>query len=356
MFTVSDQITSLPIYKYASAANNTLRKIAFPSLSCASFLLVSFTSTAAQAQNSFSMQADVSMHSDEVDYDVSSIENVESQSLALTGVYYLQAVNIESAPIRESAFLSRASNVTVDIERNTIEKPSDRENDINRVTSSVDIHLADSHFRVGGLLAVVDEHFDVALEYDYNAAAFGGYFGWQIQENSLLSFVSWLEGGEYDYSSPFLSDDDVSKHYSTAQYHQVFSFENFHLAVGGGLSLGLDTIENSNGVYTNEDEYVHVARSDEVYVIYYPSQQLGIGAKVNSYSYVYDEELEVIAYAGQVEHDSYTTMAMTLSYDVSNMLGLSAAFGLGSGTLAIYRGRDVDYDLSFFEVAAQFRF
>ena len=304
-----------------------------------SLLVLSLT-----AQADFNVQLDTNYHEIEQRYQRDADSKTETYDVQ--GTYYFSPVIITQSPIREAAFLSQHSNISlqyIDVEQ---DKPTVVEHDRKDFVAGADIRIAESAFRLGGFIGSVDETFTT---YDYSAITLGATFGWHIRNNSLLAFKIHTENGDTDKP---LGKFDYTKNMFNVDYKHLLSLRDSSLSFGGGLGfahvredLELDDDYTSNELFFN------------AFVTWYVTPKFGFGGELTGdaiYSYTYNHNTE----SGRI-HDSEVsaTAAFTASYDMNEYIGFNAALGWGDGLRKKNSQRhDRSYDIHILTAGIQARF
>ena len=291
----------------------------------------------AAAHADFNWQVDAAIGGSEIDYDSKVFKDTENDQIDVSGTYYIQTVNTENKPIREAAFMGRNSSVRIAYGTDNQSEPSSATDDDENMQVSADIRIGQSDFRVGGVIGSLKN--DDGSSNDYSGTLVGVGFGWHIVENSLLGFELSSETGDSGSNTT-----EVSATAFTVNYKQIIGLGDTNLSVGGELSSIATTNDYVVGSDQTDDTVVFT-----VFAKWYMTDQFGFGGKVSSSSTDFDDK-------GTSDMDNNTMVAGLISYDFNELIGVSAEIGIGSGTTEYILGDDLDYDASYWSLAAQMRF
>ena len=258
----------------------------------------------------FNWQVDANYMSTENDYDI-NIANIdeEADGYGVQGKYYLSSVVVDQLPIREAAFLGKQSNVGIQYITAEQSKPKNVKDDRASIMLDADIRIGESAFRAGGFIGDIDEKF---TGYDYSAIKLGGMFGWHIQDNSLLTFKLYTEIGDNDYSGSTTLDTVTSGF--GVDYRQVLVIGSGHIAFGGGIEMETIVEERIIG-----DDFTDASVGINAFVTWYMTQKLGLGVKIDSYGYAYDDDRPIVG--GDAK--GYEVLELAASYDFNEVVGFN---------------------------------
>lgn len=185
----------------------------------------------------------------------------ETSSTALGASLYLSAVDTSKGPLSEAAFLAKASDVSIYIERNEVTFVPDGHEDID---IDIDLNALSGQFVIPGnnliVRAAIGQGEDSDYDIDLLTIGFGGYITDRI---ALIVDYTTLE---YDINS---SDDSVESW--IISYKQLLEFDN-----GQSLSIEPYTVLQD---YFGDD-----AAEFGIGLTWYITRSLGLTAGVSGYA------------------------------------------------------------------------
>mgnify|MGYP000020562145 CR=1 FL=1 len=299
----------------------------------ASCIGLSLLAAQVQADYLVDLQLELSSSSGEFEYDDSRFDDLDTESNGsdISGTVFFSRVSTENTPIREAAFLSHNSSVTVG--RSALETDFEyRWGDVTDKTNEIGVS---GRFVIPGpsiiLIAGLSEgenKFGSGTDRDVDSYQLGG--GWYITDQSALTLTYTESEYEPQRSNAKLEDSE----WFDVNYRQVMKLGSsqhlaFHVTVG-----------------TFDDGYGYDEVSVGGGVVWYLSNQFGLGVSVLSSS-------------GDRDNYEESSFELTpyISYDFSENFGIYGELNiLGREIDSDFAGDDIEYAEAGITFGANARF